>query len=136
MSRVYFQITSREAKDRICRIVQNLPFGTWVEMKENKRTTEQGKRMWAMLSEFSMQARHHGMKLSTESWKFLFLDALFEEKRERMNLVPSLSGRSVVPLGRSSSDLTVSEMSDLIELIHAHGAEKGVVFNNPKEQAA
>lgn len=136
MSRVYFQITSREARDRICRIVQKLDFGTWVEMKENKRTTEQGKRMWAMLSEVSIQARHHGMKLSTESWKLLMLDALFEEKRERMNLVPSLSGRSVVPLGRSSSDLTVSEMSDLIELIEAYGAQNGVIFNTPKEKAA
>ena len=47
-----------------------------------------------------------------------FLDGL---KRE-LRVVPNLDGTSFVNLGRSSSDLTKQEMSDLIELIAAFGA--------------
>jgi hypothetical protein len=40
-----------------------------------------------------------------------------------------------VNLGWSSSDLTVAEMSDLIELIHAFGANHGVVFHDQERVA-
>lgn len=134
MSRRLFIINSEAMRQRLCNYIVKLPFGWRVEFKENKRSTEQNSFLWSLLTQVSIQARHHGMKLKPEDWKLLMLDALFEEKRERMNLVPSLSGRSVVPLGRSSSDLTVSEMSDLIELIQAYGAANGVQFND--KQAA
>ena len=51
--------------------------------------------------------------------------------------MPNLEGNGFVNLGRSSSDLTKSEMSDLIELIMAFGANHSVVFRDqPVEQAA
>jgi hypothetical protein len=48
-----------------------------------------------------------------------------------MRLVPSLDGTGVVNLGRSSSNLSKSEFSDLLELIHEFGARHGVVFHDP-----
>ena len=58
----------------------------------------------------------------------IFLDHLNSE----MRLVPNKSNTGFVNLGRSSSVLTVGEMSDLIELMYQHGAETGVVWTEPK----
>jgi hypothetical protein len=67
------------------------------------------------------------MKLSPADWKLIFLDAL---KRE-LRIVPNLDGTGFVNLGRSSSDLSKEEMSDLLELITAWGVEHGIKFNDP-----
>ncbi len=103
------------------------PAGTRCEFKAPKRTIEQNSRLWAMLTDVATQLRWHGMKMSTSDWKIVFMDAL---KRE-MRLVPNIDGTGFVALGRSSSDLTKGEMSDLIEIISAFGAKHGVVFNDP-----
>ena len=80
-----------------------------------------------MLTDVSMQLKWHGLRLSTEDWKLVFLDALNREVR----MVPNIDGTGFVNLGRSSSDLSKGEMSDLFELIHSFGAKHGVVFHDP-----
>ena len=85
-----------------------------------------------MLSDIAAQLPWHGIKLRADDWKLLFLDAL---KRE-LRMVPNLDGTGFVNLGRSSSDLSKGEMSDLMELIAAFGAEHGVKFNDPEQEAA
>jgi hypothetical protein len=82
--------------------------------------------MWAALSDIAMQLPWHGQKLRPEDWKLVFLDALKHEFR----MVPNLDNTGFVNLGRSSSDLSKSEMSDLIELIAAFGAQHGVKFGD------
>jgi hypothetical protein len=88
--------------------------------------------MWAMLTDVSQQARYHGLKLSPDDWKMIFLDGLGHELR----MVPNLSGTGFVNLGKSSSKLCVEEMSNLIELIFAYGAKHGVTFGDEAERAA
>jgi len=140
MSRVAVILNSRAARERVTRWVMNAPINTRVELKEPKRTLPQNDRMWAMLTDVSRQVKHHGVKLSPEDWKLVFLDALGRELR----MVPNLDGTGFVNLGRSSSDLSKVEMTDLIELIFAYGAKHGVVFHegkgldggNPVQQAA
>ena len=124
MSRVTVVLNSRMARERVSRWVMNAPLNTRVEMKEPKRSLPQNDRMWAMLTDVSRQVAHHGVKLSPDDWKLVFLEALGRELR----MVPNLDGTGFVNLGRSSSDLSKSEMTDLIELIFAYGAQHGVVF--------
>jgi hypothetical protein len=88
--------------------------------------------MWAFLSEIAAQVKWHGVKLSADDWKLIFLDSL---KRE-LRIVPNLDGTGFVNLGRSSSDLSKEEMADLLSLIEAWGANHNVRFNDPKEAAA
>lgn len=102
--------------------------GMRIEFKQAKRSGEQNDKLWAMLTEVAAQVPWHGIKLSPDDWKFIFLDAL---KRE-LRVVPNIDGTGFVNLGRSSSDLSKAEMSDLIELIHAFGAGHGVIFNDPE----
>ena len=95
-----------------------------VSLSEPKRSVRQSDKMWAALSDFESQAKLNGQHYTKEDWKFIFMHALGRELR----MAPALSGNGFVPIGTSSSKLSVSEMSDLIELIHAEGAARGVVF--------
>lgn len=104
----------------------NLPEGTRVEFKKPRRTLEQNARMWAMLTDIATQKEHHGRRYSPGDWKVIFLHALGRETR----FVPALDGQGFLPIGQSSSDLTKAEMSDLIELMFAWGAENGVRFHD------
>ena len=113
------------------RWIAQAPHGTRLEFKAPRRTLPQNDRMWAMLTDIASQLPWHGVKLTPEDWKLVFLDAL---KRE-LRMVPNIDGTGFVNLGRSSSDLSKEEMSDLFELIHAFGAKHGVTFHDPMEAA-
>ncbi len=132
MSRALVIVTGRADRDRIANWAMRVPINSRVEFKAPKRTIPQNDRMWSMLTEVAQQLPWHGMKLSADDWKLVFLDALNREVR----VVPSIDGRGFVNLGRSSSDLSKDEMSDLMELISAFGAEHGVTFREPVEVAA
>jgi len=118
MSRALVPLYSITDRKKVCDWVMRAPTGTRVEFKAAKRTLDQNSRFWAMLTDVAEQVRWHGVKLSPDDWKLIFLDGL---KRE-LRLVPNIDGNGFVNLGRSSSDLSKAEMSDLIELIFAFGA--------------
>ena len=124
MSRYLVKLTSPSERIRALRLVELAPEGARVEVKAAKRSLPQNDRMWAMLTDVAMQLPWHGVKLTPDDWKLLFLDALKREVRA----VPSLDNTGFVNLGRSSSDLSKDEMSDMIELIYKFGAEHGVAF--------
>jgi len=126
MSRAVISIVSEADRARAAKWVSQAPAGTRLEFKKAKRSTDQNSRMWAMLTEVAVQLPWHGLKLSPDDWKLIFLDAL---KRE-LRTVPNIDGTGFVNLGRSSSDLSKVEMADLITLIEAFGANHGIIFRD------
>jgi len=124
MSRALISIASEADRAKATRWVPQAPAGTRVEFKAPKRSLPQNDLMWAALTDVATQLKWHGIKLSPDDWKLIFLDALKREVR----MVPNIDGNGFVNLGRSSSDLSKSEMTDLIDLIHAFGANHGVTF--------
>lgn len=132
MSRALVILNSKADRQKVANWAMKLPSGTRIEFKEPKRSVPQNDRMWAALTDVATQVPYHGIKLSADDWKLLFLDALKREVR----MVPNLDGTSFVSLGRSSSDLSKQEFSDLLELIAAFGAEHGVQFQDDREVAA
>ncbi len=107
--------------------IQHVPPGTRVEFKQPKRTLDQNARMWAMLGDIAKQKQHFGQSYEAGDWKVIFLHALGRETR----FVPALDGAGFLPIGQSSSDLSKSEMSELIEMMFAWGAQNGVVWSDP-----
>ncbi|UQI38530.1 recombination protein NinB [Citrobacter freundii] len=101
-----------------------------IEIKEMTRSIDQNSKLWAILGDVSSQVEWHGRKLSSESWKHIFTAALVKQE-----VVPNLSGDGFVVLGQSTSKMTVGQMRDLIELIHAFGAERGVVWGDESRLA-
>lgn len=124
MTRALLTLSAPSERLRAARWAEQAPDGTRVEFKSPKRSIPQNDRMWAMLTDVARQLPWHGVKLSADDWKLIFLDAL---KRE-LRMVPNIDGNGFVNLGRSSSDLSKAEMSDLMELISAFGAQHDVAF--------
>lgn len=131
MGRALITIDCRQDRQKAHDWLDKAPWGTRVEFKAARRTMPQNDRMWAMLTDVAEQVAWHGQKLPTSDWKLVFMDGLTRELR----IVPNLEGNGFVNLGRSSSDLSKSEMSDLIELIFAFGAKHGVEFHDPESIA-
>ncbi|MCA6114290.1 recombination protein NinB [Bradyrhizobium sp. WSM 1738] len=133
--RVQLVLTGAEIRRKAIRWIQGTPDGTRVEFKAPQRTPEQNDRMWAMLTDIVTQhARFNGTdgrKYTTNEAKVVFLHACGKE----VQILPSLDGKTFVPYGQSSSDLSVAEMHDLIEFMFAWGAENGIVWSDPKEKA-
>ena len=125
MSRAVLVLANDMVRHRAIEWIKRAPNDTRVEFKERKRSLPQNARMWAMLTDIARQVPWHGQKLSADDWKLLFLDALNSEIR----FVPNIDGRGFVNLGRSSSDLSLREMNELMALIEAFGANHGVAFH-------
>ena len=96
-----------------------------VTIKDPTRTNLQNAKFWATVADISNQVKWHGLSLSSEDWRLIFMDALNRE----MRLVPNLDNNGFVNLGRHTSKITVAEMVDLITLVHAFGANNGVIWS-------
>lgn len=126
MSRHLIVLHSTAARAQAARYIAKAPTGTRVELKAAKRTLPQNDRMWAMLTDIARQKEHCGFKYTPDQWKVLFMHACGRE----VQFLLSLDRATFIPWGQSSSDLSKSEMSDLIEFMMAWGTENGVTFHD------
>lgn len=132
MSRALLVLSSERDREKAIGWVKSSPWGTRIEFKATKRTLPQNDFMWSLLTDIADQIPWHGVRLRADDWKLIMLDALKQEIR----MVPNLNGNGFVNLGRSSSDLSKDEMTQLIELIIAWGTQHGVQFKLlPMEKA-
>lgn len=126
MSRALLVLHNETIRQKAIRWLSKAPKDTRVEFKAPKRTLPQNDKMWAALTDVSAQIAHHGRKLSPDQWKLMFMDELEQES----DLVLSLDGQRYINIGRRSSDLSIAEMTDLIEIIYAWGIFHGVIFKD------
>lgn len=126
MGRALLVLNGAMERSRAAQWVAKAPAGTRLTFQAPKRSLDQNAKMWAMLTDIASQVRWHGQKLSADDFKLIFLAGLKSELR----IVPNLNGDGFVQLGRSSSDLSREEMSDLIELISEWGARNGIQFHD------
>lgn len=82
--------------------------------------------MWAMLGDVSEQVDWYGKKLTPEDWKTVFTASL-----RNTRVVPTIDGDGFVPLGMSTSKMSVKEMTALIDLIDAFGSQREVRWSEP-----
>lgn len=101
------------------------PAGWHVTFRPPTRSLDQNARMWAMLTDVAQQVEWYGRKLTPEAWKCVFSASL-----KKQDVVPGLHGDFVV-IGQSTSQMTISEMTDLMELMSAFGAGQGVEWSDP-----
>lgn len=95
-----------------------------------RRSLDQNAKLWALLTDVSRQVEWYGERLTAEEWKDVFTAA---QKRQRT--VPGIDGGFVV-LGAHTSRMTVVVLSELLELIQAFGAERGVQWSDEGRAAA
>lgn len=99
------------------------PLEVAVDHVKVTRSSEQNRLMWTMLDDIARQVNWHGNYLAAEDWKHILTASL---KKQRV--VPNLEGDGFVVLGARTSRMTIAEMSELVDLMEAFGAERGVNF--------
>lgn len=99
------------------------PLEVRVQQHRETRSGVQNSRMWAMLDDVARQVNWHGNHLAAEDWKNVFTASL---KKQRV--VPNLEGDGFVVLGARTSRMTIAEMTALMDLMEAFGAEHDVSF--------
>jgi hypothetical protein len=94
-----------------------------VTIKPETRSLAQNDLMWSCLTDLSKQVKWFGKKLTPEGWKDFITGHL-----EGQDLVPNMDGTGFISIGRgkSTSKMTIKEMTAVIELCHAFGSDKGV----------
>lgn len=129
MTRALIVLGLQSDKAKASKWIEQAPMGTRVEFKAPRRSLDQNSLMWARLTEIAQQVEWYGAKLSAEDWKDVFSASL-----RKARVVPGIDPGTYVPLGMRTSDMTKEEMGQLLDLIDAFAAERGVSFN--REEAA
>jgi len=91
-----------------------------LELRPQTRSLAQNSLMWSCLTDIAKQVDWYGQKLSSDDWKHVLTASLRKQRA-----VPGIDGGFVV-VGLSTSKMTIPEMSEMVELSHAFGADNGV----------
>ena len=105
----------------------------WELLLVRDATKDQRAKMWATCGDIAKQMPvWRGTKMRKDDYKQMFIHSL----RREINMLPTADGDGFFPSGNSSKDLTVSECSDLLELINAWRAREGVALPYETERDA
>ena len=117
-----FKLASEHDRGRLVSYVMTLDLSKpmQVSIKPEKRSDAANRKMWACLRDIANQVEWYGQKLKDEDFKHIFSAAV-----EKQRAVPGLDGGFVV-LGLSTRNQSKQWMSDMIEVMNAFGAERGV----------
>jgi hypothetical protein len=130
MTRAVLILRNKADRDKAAAWCRNAPDGTRLELTAARRSIEQNSLLWQRLTEVAHQVDWYGQKLTAEDWKDVFSASL-----RKARVVPGIDG-GFVPLGMRTSDMSKQEMTDLLELIAAFGAERGVTFRDLENEVA
>ncbi len=131
--RLVFHLTHALARRSACEAIMSAPENYRVEIRERNRSLDQNALLWKLLSILSesLQWPINGKteKLTADEWKDILSASLDQENR----IAQGIRGGFVM-IGKRTSKMTVRQMTELIELIYAFGAEHGVDFKDQADQ--
>jgi hypothetical protein len=90
-----------------------------IQISDPTRSLPQNAKLHSMIGEIvKAKIKWYGQEMSMEDWKAVFTAAIHREFR----VVPGLDGGMVV-LGLHTSQMSVKEITDMIEMVYAFGAD-------------
>lgn len=127
MTRHRLPLRTPEDQKRAAAWLDRVPCGKgWrLEFLPPVRSNLQSAYMWALLDDVAGQKQWAGKFRSSDDWKNLFSASLRGQE-----LAPNLDGDGFVAFGARTSEFSPEEMSDMIEIILAWGANNGVCFTD------
>ena len=128
MSKQTFFLVHDAARQALHRAIDNPRHDGWMaQLSEPTRTLEQNSAQWPYLEGFAQQKQlcinGEMVWATSDDWKDVLTASL-----RRTRIVPGIDAGTFVPLGMRTSQMTKEEISELLELIYAFGAERGVKF--------
>lgn len=122
-----------ESRARARAWISRAPEGTALAFRKPKRSREQNDMLHGLLTDIARQVEWCGRKLTVDAWKDI-MTAAWRASRHELDVVPGINGGFVM-LGMHTSRMTKDEVSDLIEMTLAFGAEHEVAFTTPGRDA-
>lgn len=120
-----YKLFSPQQRSRAIEAVRTAPEHYVVEIKERTRSLDQNALLWRLLTITSKKVpwtvNGGEAMLSPEDWKDIFTASLHQELR----IAKGIQGGFVM-LGRSTSKMTVSQMTAMIEFIYSFLSEQGI----------
>lgn len=128
MDKQVIYLTSPLARRNAAHLAATVPDGYRCEIRPKTRTLGQNDLMWSILTDISRQVQFvvNGalVNVSPEEVKDILTASLKRETRMAMGI-----DGGMVLLGQRTSKMTVKQMTDLIDLAHAFGVEKHVIWS-------
>ena len=120
-----YRLFSNQQRSKAIEAVKQAPEHYVVEIKPRTRSIDQNALLWRLLTitanNVPWMVNGKQTMLSPDEWKDIFTASLYQENR----IAKGLRG-GLVMLGRSTSKMSIQEMTDLIEVIQAFLAENGI----------
>ena len=123
-----YKLYSKLQRQQAIQAVSQAPDDHVVIVRQRTRSLDQNAMLWRLLTELSKaipwEVNGKSVMLQPSDWKDIITASLRQEKR----MARGIEGGFVM-LGRSTSVMTISHMSELIEFILQFAAEQGVVLD-------
>lgn len=130
-----YKLFSPRQRSLAIEAVRNAPEHCIVEIKQRTRTLDQNAMLWRLLTIASQnvpwQVNGSEVMLSPEDWKAVFTASLHQEQR----IARGIRGGFVM-LGKSTSRMSVDQMTQMIEFIYSFLAEQGVIVDVQEQETA
>ena len=121
-----FFLVHPQARLRAVEAVTSAPEGVCVEIKEKTRSLEQNDLLHRLLREIAKSVEWAGSKHDVEVWKRLLTAAWLRARGEQIVVLPALDGAGVDVVFRRTSELSVKELTELVEYIQAWAIDNNV----------
>ena len=130
-----FVLNHPMARRNALEAVQKAPEGFSVVVREPTRNILQNAALHAALTDIARQVKWHGKDLSVDVWKRLCTAAWLREIGESPEMIPALDGKGFDVIFERTSQMSVKQMSSLIEWVYAFGSQNGVTFRETRYAA-
>ncbi|MBI2725410.1 MAG: recombination protein NinB [Polaromonas sp.] len=142
MSKRTFMLVHETARENAAKFARNdAPDGWMATFSQPTKKRIQEEKYHAMMGDISKQCTFMNEKRELDDWKRLLVDAFAKVMRDAGTpihhdgrVLPSLDFERVVQLGIQTKDFYVAEAAQFIEYLYAFGADRGVVWSEPKQK--
>ena len=121
-----FILAHTVARANAIKAVQEAPEGYAVEIKPKSRSLEQNALLHTLIQLISRKIVWAGSLREVDTWKRLLTAAWLRARGEQIQMLPAIDGHGVDIVFRRTSDLTVTEMTELLEYVQSWAIEQGI----------
>lgn len=121
-----FILAHELARRNAMQAIMEAPTGYAVEIKPKNRSLEQNAMLHVILGDVARKIPWAGKYRDLEVWKRLLTAAWLRARGEPIEMLPAVDGHGVDIVFRRTSELTVNEMTELLEYVQAWAVDQGI----------
>ena len=121
-----FILAHPTARSNAIEAIRNAPDGYAVEIKPKNRSLEQNALLHTLIQIISRKIEWAGSYREVDTWKRLLTAAWLRARGEPVTMLPAIDGHCVDIVFRKTSDLTIVEMTELLEYVQAWAIDQGI----------